>query len=330
MTSLALPSETTNILKLADWLEIYALISADGNSSRGDLENALRTASVFEPGDREAVEAFCLQVFFELEQRATAAGDAYPFIIDGAVLTSKPNRDEFIGYIFCLFLSYFRWSTERNHELPINPWLLFEELSCIAAAEYLSGEGVRFGTSRSRGDAAKVGFKKAIKDLCKKLGEGKDFKEQPVLSRQDDKVDLIVWKHFSDRRTSKIVMFGQCAAGDNWISKVTELQPSAFWRQWMVEARVSPHLRSFYIPHRVAIEEWDLYARKSDILFDRCRVAFWAFRNNSAVLSNVNYGTWYNHIIKTDILGERPKRRRKATKRRSAKGRAAKRRGSAD
>jgi len=310
MPPLALPSEATNTLKLADWLEIWALISSDGNSSRGDLEKALSTSSVFESKGRDAVEEVCLQVFSELEQRATAAGDAYPFTLDGAVLTSKPNRDEFTGYIFCLFLSYFRWSTERNHEIPINPWLLFEELSCIAAMAFINGEGVSFGTSRANSATAKAGFKETIKNLCKKMGEGKDFKEQPVLNRQDDKVDLIVWKDFTDRRTSKLVMFGQCAAGDDWKTKVAELQPGPFWRQWMVDARVSPHLRSFYIPHRIAIDRWDFYARKADILFDRCRVAFWAYRNNSAVLSNANYGAWFDHILKTDILGERPKPRR--------------------
>lgn len=319
MPTLALPSEATNILKLADWLEIYALISADENSSRGDLENALRTASVFESGNKEAVEEVCLQVFFELEQRATAAGDAYPFVIDGAVLSSKPNRDEFTAYIFCLFLSYFRWSTDRNYEIPINPWLLFEELSCIAAVEYLNGEGVSFGTSRGSSNQAKAAFKKAIKNLCQRMGEGKDFREQPSLNRQDDKVDLVVWKDFGDRKTSKIVMFGQCAAGDNWTAKVAELQPDAFWRQWMVQSRISPHLRSFYIPHRVANEHWNFYARKSDVLFDRCRVAFWAFRNNKVVLSNANYARWYDHILRIDIFGERPRRRRASKTNRSAK-----------
>src|SRR5438067_2382059 len=101
MPHLALPSEATNILKLSDWLEIYALISPDENSSRGDLEKMIRTASVFESRNREAVEEVCLEVFSELEQRATAAGEAYPFIIDGAVLNCKPNREEFIAYIFC-------------------------------------------------------------------------------------------------------------------------------------------------------------------------------------------------------------------------------------
>jgi hypothetical protein len=319
MPPLALPSEVTNILKLADWLEIYALISADGNSSRGDLEKTLRTASVFESRGREAVEEVCLQVFSELEQRAVAAAEAYPFVVDGAVLRCKANRTEFIAYIFCLFLSYFRWSTGRNYEITINPWLLFEELSRIAAVEYINGDGISFGTSRGAGTATTAAFKKAIKDLCKKIGEGTDFKEQAVLHRQDDKVDLVVWKDFSDKRTSKLVMFGQCAAGDNWIGKVTELRPDAFWRQWMVDSNVSPHLRSFYIPHRVEIKQWNFYARKADILFDRCRVAFWAYRNNSAVLSNASYGKWYEHILRIDILGEKPRRRSTSIKARSTK-----------
>ncbi len=300
MSSLALPYEATDKLKLADWLEICAHIAADGNSSSGDLESALKTASVFE--SKSEIEQICLGVFSELEQRALAAGNSYPFEIDGSVLSLKSNPDEFLAYNFCLFLSYFRWSTKRNSEISINPWLLFEELAHIAAMQYINGEGIRFGTSRGVGKAEKAAFEQAITDLSQKMGEGKGFKKQKILARKDDKVDLIVWKNFEDKKTSKIVMFGQCAAGDDWTGKVSELQPSAFWRQWMLESRVSPHLRSFYIPHRIEPDEWDFYARKADILFDRCRVAYWAFRDNSAILANANYRKWYLYSLKTDAL----------------------------
>jgi hypothetical protein len=302
MPSLPLPSDVTNALSLADWLELYAQLSADGNSSKGDLESALKTASVLEAKGSDALEALCLEVFSELEQRVVAAGEAYPFLIAGSVLSSKPKQEEFAAYLFCLYLSYFRWSTKRNSEIKVNPWLLFEELSCVAAVEYLNGEGVLFGTSRGNTKAAQKGFKAAVSNLCRQMGEGKDFKAQPDLSRKDDGVDLVAWKRFTDKRPSMLVMFGQCAAGHDWAEKLTRLKPSAFWGQWTVDSAVSPHLSSFYVPHRIVEAKWEYSGRYAGILFDRCRVAYWAFRNNAVVLANPNYQKWYLHIVKTDIL----------------------------
>jgi hypothetical protein len=303
---------------LADWLELCAQLSSDGNSSKGDLESALRSGSVLEASDDSALEQLCLEVFFELEQRSVAAGDAYPFLISGAVLSSKPDQSQFDAYLFCLYLSYFSWSSERHSEIKVNPWLLFEELSYVAAVQFLDGEGVLFGTSRGNTPSAQKGFKRAVRDLCRKMGEGKDFKDQPDLSRKDDGVDLVVWKSFKDNRTSKLVMFGQCATGQDWDKngKLTRLNPSAFWGQWTVDSAVSPHLKSFYVPHRIHEGKWDYSGRYAGIMFDRCRVAYWAFRNNSAVLANPNYQKWYRHILKTNVVAARmpPKSSSKSSK----------------
>ncbi|MDQ2973958.1 MAG: hypothetical protein M3R69_00945 [Acidobacteriota bacterium] len=300
MPELALPDDATNELKLADWLEIYALISADTNSSRGDLEQALRVASVLDSQGQEAVEQKCLEVFSEIELRQIAAGESYPFTIDGSVISVKPNVEEFVGYIFCLCLSYFRWSTSRNKEIAINPWLLFEELSGIAAAQFINGDVVGFGTSRGKSNAAKASFRANINDLAQKLGEGTGFKEQPILDRKDDKVDLVAWKDFQDKKRSKLVMFGQCAGGEFWTSKVSELQPDEFWGQWMIDSKVSHLIRSFYIPHRLESLEWDFYARKAGIFFDRCRIAYWAYKNNRQVTSDSRYREWFQHILKLE------------------------------
>ena len=58
---------------LADWLELFALVAADKSSSSGDLERALRRAAIITPDDPMVVEEKCVEVFLELERRATAA-----------------------------------------------------------------------------------------------------------------------------------------------------------------------------------------------------------------------------------------------------------------
>lgn len=298
MPKLPLPDEATNELKLADWLEIYALLSRDGNSSRGDLESALTTASVLESGGRAAVEEKCLVVFNELEERMLAAGDAYPFKIQGAKLALKPNKETYSAYLFCLCLSYFQWSTKRSREVNVNPWLLFEELSAIAAAQYINGNVIPFGTSRTGTRKAMKGFREAVNTICLEVGEGVGFRPQSTLDKKDDKVDLIAWKAFDDRKTSKLIMFGQCAGGDSWKGKVSELNPEAFWDQWIEVSPVSPLVKSFYVPHRIHKDHWDYNARYGGIIFDRCRIAYWAFKNNKSIVRDARYRRWYKFILR--------------------------------
>src|SRR5690606_4699072 len=122
----------------------------------------------------------------------------------------------------------------------------------------------------------KVGEKRFvnnINELAKRLGEGEGFKKQPTLSAKDSKLDLVAWKGFRDSRASQIILFGQCAAGENWINKLTELDPDGFWDQWMERGKVSSLLRSVFMPHRLHDQDaWNKYARSARLLFDRCRV----------------------------------------------------------
>ena len=100
---LSLPKKNpTDTIQLADWLEIYALISGDKNSSRGDLESALRAASLFEPEGDEAIQQKLLEVFQELEDRTKSADHAYPFHLEGGVLSAKECWEEYPAYVFCL------------------------------------------------------------------------------------------------------------------------------------------------------------------------------------------------------------------------------------
>ena len=280
-----LPRTLEDVISLADWLELVALESGDSNASSGDLTNAVQI-----PLGKVKAEELSLEVLIELEDRVKAADNAYPFQIrSSSVLETKDNLREYIPYIFCLLLSYFGWKQVKH--APINPRLLFEDLACMAAKQYVQGEVIQFGTSRR--DSGVSAFSEAINSLCKAFGEGQGLRPNKTLHKQDDHVDLVAWKNFKDGRESKLVLFGQCATGDNWTKKVSELQPDSFWDHWMLESKVSPLGRSFYIPHRVPYrEEWVYYARYSGILFDRCRVAYWAKEDSNRVLSDSRFIDW--------------------------------------
>jgi hypothetical protein len=286
---LPLPKDLSDVLQLADWLELLALSSDDRNASASDLASVLEIAG----GLNE--EVLALEVMLEIEQRNQATGPAYPFEMEnGRVLKAREDDwKNYVAYVFCLCLSFFGHNPTTKGTL--NPWYLFEDLCCIAAEQYIQGKVLKFG---SRGSSDMASFSRAIDELCRQIGEGQGFKEQPALHRRDDKVDLVAWKDFIDRRPSKLIMFGQCAAGANWEDKISELQPEAFWEQWMYESKTTQRLlRSFYIPHRIPWDRWQYYARRAGILFDRCRVAYWAFQNNQAVTDDPRYISWCESVL---------------------------------
>lgn len=275
--------DLTDPLRLADWLELHALLSPDRNSSRGDLEGALRTASHSEIDDYTKIELKVLEVFDELEQRAKATGEAYPFDLDfrGVIRLKSSSWEAFPVYVFCLCLSYY-----PLRETRVGP-KLFEQTSCLAARGYLRGDAVAFGSPRTDLPSS---FPDAVTEVCKLIGEGVEYREQPSLASQDDTLDLVAWKDFADRWPSKVIMFGQCGAGRNWSEKLGDLQPDVFWRQWMRDGYVSPDpLKSFFTPYRIKQRLWDHCARKAGVLFDRCRVAYWARQEEADYASIIEW-----------------------------------------
>src|SRR5947209_149829 len=134
---LALPRDPKDPLKLADWLELQALVSGDRNSSFGDLVTALKAASLINPRDVATAEELPTIVFEELARRAKAANDAYPFELDGAVVRCKRRPLSYETYIFCLCLSYFSW---KANDSRIRPDRVFEHLCTDVARAFVVGE----------------------------------------------------------------------------------------------------------------------------------------------------------------------------------------------
>ena len=271
------PRALTDSVELADWLELKALSSRDGNASKADLASLLKRAGGYDPAkNTEAVEQLCLAVFSELETRPKAAGDSYPFIVTPPVIRVKPKAVEmFPAYVFCLCLSAWRWINAK--ERPGNARQLFEDLSCFAARNFIGGEVLRFASPR---DAGLTQFSKAIDRLCELVGEGGAYRVgQPQAAKKDDTLDVVAWRHFPDSRQGKLILFGQCASGGDWQAKRSELQPKDFIGQWIRDAFTVDCIRVFFVPHRIRTDVWEETSRKAGIPFDRCRVCYWAHQD---------------------------------------------------
>lgn len=266
---LPLPFLLTDSLALADWVEISSITSRGGRCSVGDLGRQLKKSSAVDDDqvDFDSMEA---DVLTELRVRAAAAGKGYPFSIEGSKVLLKSSFEDFLPYSFCLCLSYF--GDSKRHGTRLYPRRTFEGVSTLAAGNYLKGEGVRFGAPRNTLPSK---FDEAINKLCILIGEGGGFRQRGIRKGQDDTLDVVAWKDSPDRKPGKLLLFGQCASGKNWDFKLSELQPRDFCQVWFVDQPINI-VKAFFIPHRINSATWTTTSMRAGIIFDRCRIAYWA------------------------------------------------------
>jgi hypothetical protein len=284
------PSATAPIESHADWLELRALLADDSNSSLTDLVRAIRPTGTIEeileeqagnedaspaelsdPGD-DMSEAVADSASSELDDRQVACGGAYPFVRGPQYLEALPDAVSSV-YVFLLLLA-----TDGVSAGPdgLSAPELFEDIAAVAVASFLGASDdevhvYQFGFPRRR---ALSGFKPAINELCALLGEGGAARDRPNQRYQKDaKLDLVAWRSFPDGRMGKLVAFGQCAAGADWMTKLSELQPRTFMSSWMVDPLCVEPTRMFFCPFRVERDRWPTTVIASGLLFDRCRIA---------------------------------------------------------
>ena len=93
----------------------------------------------------------------------------------------------------------------------------------------------------------------------------------------DRALDVVAWRDFNDQSPGKLLLFGQCASGNDWdkAGKLAELNPQEFFEEFMMSVPASPFVKAYFIPHRVERRYWTYYTRHSGMIFDRCRIASW-------------------------------------------------------
>jgi hypothetical protein len=277
--SVGLPKDSQNKIKLADWLEINALLDVDHSSSTEDLSSLLK----IEYSDNQ-IEPLRTDVSSELLSRMRKIGDAYPFSFNGKLLKIK-NAKSFkkqFTYLFCLFVSYVGLD-KGSKELKI--WDskkisgLFEKISTIVARNFLSckevdAQSLQFGAPRAEWKKETRPFKKALEVLRTMINEGDIKSNSTSGQRKDAGLDIIAWRQFPDGRKSKLFLLGQCAAGNNFKDKKRDIEEL---RQYYSFWDMPGIIFSFFVPHEVDESDWQIfYYPETGILFDRSRIAFWA------------------------------------------------------
>jgi hypothetical protein len=233
------------ITEHADWLELSAMVEADGNVSPETLARALiRGGNVTEDRARSVAR----DAFVELGDRAKSCQSigrrsVYPFRLDRRdnllirkIKTSAVHPTELL-YLFLLVVTRADMSATTRQLSGRDPTSIFERIG----AEVLRGFWGRtseycktyvFGTATTG-----LGkFRQKIDRLSEDLGEGAGWKTSARSPGAGDAgLDVVALRTFADRRQGALVGFAQCKTGVNWRKYRPQLQPRPFCRDYMVQ-----------------------------------------------------------------------------------------------
>lgn len=262
----------------ADWMELEALRSSDKETSLATLAKAIRrtgSTDALPGGSKDAgselSQAAAEQAFTEISNRKHACGEErYPFAVEKGLIRLRLDPQK-SPYILLLLMSVNQPTGGHNGSA-----VLFEHLCTHAVRGYLGGTrngvtALRFGSPRR---APIASLRRAIDDLCLQLVEG-DGCKAPERARHlgDEGLDIVAWRHFPDKKSGKLIAFGQCAAGAvKWENKLAEMDARNWARKWLKSPLVVEPIRLFFVPRRIPAADWDNAGIDGGVLFDRCRI----------------------------------------------------------
>ena len=294
------PSPQASVHELADYAEFVALLrttcsARDVESYLGRIDDNAYNVGI-EDSDLEN-ERLSDGMMLELSRRQEACGGGYPFGLSasGTLLEKRFEESEARHWIYAylLFATRLNMSSERQ-KAGINGTDLLERLSASVLCQHLGRDRARsivFGTS------AGGSFPDKINTLCRDIREGGNFdhKDTGYVQANDDGLDVVGWIPFSDRKPSKLSVFGQCKTGTSWEEVKTELQPEAFIKRWMSRSFAIDPLRAFFVSESADNSRWFGTAVYTGLLFDRCRIV--DFSNDIDSGLSVDIETWTKAAI---------------------------------
>lgn len=230
----------------ADWLEILALARPQQFATDGDiatpndiLEDRAAVAiegeqgfpaddpDILDPATEQALDA----VFEEIATRRRVLDEAYPFDVRIgkrslrlSVSATSPNtliNQARAIYIACLYMTGLRGGLidAKAAQLRADPDMgnAFQICATIAAAGYMSGDAYWFGHPRPD----QTPFMDAIQKVAALLNGTAAPAPPPgeTLYAKDGGIDVIAWRDHHDGRPAKLIMYGQCASGMDWVGK---------------------------------------------------------------------------------------------------------------
>ena len=238
---------------VADWVEL-AVATTEQILSKTRISRLIEQQTGVEPE-----EAFLSDVWRELSVREKLYVQQ-PFKVDSLSVEICADFSAKIPYMTCLLMSLLGVGRTRRKTAK-----LFERMTAVAVKKYLCGDAVVFGWPVEAGGRSSI--KDRVRELAGRLNER--FAEPPRAEYKDRGVDVVGWKPFGEPRSNQIVVLLQCAAGQDWRYKTTEL-PIGSWEQYIRWAH-NP-ITAFAVPCIISDALWHDVSREAGILFDRVRI----------------------------------------------------------
>ena len=243
--------------------------------------------------EEEETDEVVTAAYEEIERRGEACRDGYPYVIGKQGYSLRDNQEtenhRHIIYKYLLLATRLNMKDNRVHA-DIDGALLLEQLAADVAREYLGdrAESFVFGTA-----AGMPEFSKKVDELCVRMKEGGSFvkRDEAPPNEKDGKLDVVVWKHFTDGLPGKLIAFGQCKTGTNYRDTLTQLQPDSFSDKWLQLSLALTPVRMFFISEALSRDSWFNIARDAGLLFDRCRIVDFCDDISADVLKKVEVWT---------------------------------------
>ena len=215
-------------------------------------------------------------VFEEIAKRIVMLGSLYPFKLVNGSLVYTESENLFYEFLLCVARS--PNLTEGQYvNLPRN----FEKTAALTCAKYL-GQHAEYEHTGSPRDAS-VAFKDKFITINRRMSTNssacEDFFWNPQYglpangpTSGDEGVDFIAWHNFScGRRIGALTMLGQCACGDNWRDKYSDISLKKFGK-WFGQMSVVDPVRAFAVPFVIVEPLLTEVSREAGLVFDRVRL----------------------------------------------------------
>lgn len=295
-----LPSKKAYKEETADFWEIQAIQNPDIFVSNISISKII--AKEFDEFNNEGIESeedeygvVLDDVFAHLKNRVHYTDSSYPFKFGNfSICIGEIKKTSSYLYLFLLLSTRFDMNKNKIQK-GVDGTKLFEHISANAARNFFgrNAESIVFGTGVS-GD-----FEDKVRELIKKLGEGGAFtnpNSNPV-TKNDDSIDVVVWKEFADERQGKLIGFCQCKTGTSWKDDIHKLKPVEFCNSWLLKHPVFPPIPIVFIAD--VLKDFNYYTTSQGFLFfDRFRIVEYAEDNLSLEIID-EMKIWVDAAIKS-------------------------------
>lgn len=274
--STLLPSAKAYKEETADFWEMQAILSPGTYVSHIQISKTISRGldELIHEGlesEGDTLDAALEDVLLELQRRPNYTSHKYPFDFKKYSLKLQDEngllRNVYIFLLLCCRLNMMTSKVQNG----IDGTLLFERLCAHVARNFFGSDSESFVF----GTAEPGSFEGKVKDMILKIGEGQAFKNpnKNPPSKNDDSIDIVVWKDFKDKRIGKLIAFGQCKTGTStWRDDKHRLKPRDFCAKWFYQEPVHPPIPLLFICDTMN-EDFNFFSdQQGYIIFNRFRI----------------------------------------------------------